>query len=267
MDVFTLSMGLTLLAAGWFMLRDYVRFLTSGYIVKGSVVAIQQSSLHGYSNLVQQIALANSAEHISSETSYSSDKQYSIYPVIEYLSNGEAVRFTMISGLSSDQYHVGDAVDLRFCRSRRVQGRISRSTVSLITMLTVLSIGLAIGAVFSSVGLTIAHICFSSIILTFCLFIMAAYYCNRDENSKAHYELGRRGRMRVLILEPSAFKHWGSMIDDKTQKRRIFGSQVFGAGCLMSGMAIIASVFLIDTAYAAYEKPLSFLHVVTTATQ
>ncbi len=252
MDVFTLAMGLTLLAAGWFMLRDYVRFLTSGYIVKGNVVSIQQSSLHGYSNLTQQTTLANKPEHVSSESLYSSDKQYSLYPVIEYLSNGEAVRFTMISGQSSDQYHIGDAVDLRFCRSRRGQGRVSRSTVSLILMLAVLSVGLVIGAVFSSVGLTIAHICFSSIILTFCLFIMVAYYCNRDESSKARYELDGRGRMRVLILEPSAFNHWRAMIDDKTQKRRIFGSQIFGAGCLMSGMAIIASVFLIDIAYAAY---------------
>ena len=250
MDVFTLAMGLTLLAAGWFMLRDYVRFLTSGYVVKSNVVAIQQSSLYVYSNLDHQAAL----------TKYSSYKQYSLYPVIEYLSNGEAVRFTMINSQISDQYHVGDAVDLRFCRSRRVQGRASRSTVALIVMLVVLSIGLFADAVFSSVDLTIAHICFSSAILTFCLFIMAAYYCNRDENSKTRYELDRRGRMRVLILEPAAFKHWGTMIDDKSQKRRIFGSRLFGAGCLMSGMAIIASVFLIGTAYAAHQTPFPVLN-------
>ena len=261
MDVFTFAMGLTLLAAGWFMLRDYVRFLTSGYIVKGKVVSIQQSSLHGYSRLVQRTSLASP----SSDDIYASNKQYGIYPVIEYRSNGEAVRFTLMDDQSADQYHMGDSVDLRFCRSRRVQGRISRSTVSLIIMLAVLSVGLLVGAVFSSVGLTIAHICFSSIILTFCLFMMVAYYCNRDENSKARYELNRRGRIRVLLLEPSAFKHWRAMIDDKTQKRRIFGSQVFGAGCLMSGMVIIASAFLIDTAYAAYGKPFSSFHVEATA--
>jgi len=267
MDVFTLAMGLTLLAAGWFMLRDYVRFLTSGYIVKGKVVSIQQSSLHGYSSLIQRAVFADAPELLSPDDLYARDKQYSIYPVIEYLSNGEAVRFTMISDQVSDQYHIGDTVDLRFCRSRREQGRVSRSTVSLIIMLVVLSVGLILGAVFSSVGLTIAHICFSSVILTFCLFIMVAYYCNRDENCKARYELNRRGRIRVLILEPSAFKHWAAMIDDKAQKRRIFGSQLFGAGCFMSGMIIVASAFLIDTAYAAYGNPFPSLNTVSTATK
>lgn len=246
MDVFTLAMGLTLLAAGWFLLRDFSRFLSSGYNAKGKVVSIQQA--------LAGVSFSSPPPH------YQNINRYGFYPVIEYLSRGESVLFTMVGDRAPDQYHIGDIIDLRFNRSRRHHNRVSRSTVLLITMLTVLSAALLAGAMFADMGLTLVHICFSSIILTLCLFVMVAYYRCQDESCTEQDERGRNGRRRILISEPSAFNHWAAMIDDGGQKRRILGSQLFGTGCLMSGLVVVVAAFFIDTAQIAYGGSLKELN-------
>ncbi len=248
MDVFTLAMGLTLLAAGHFMLKDYSRFLSSGYTVKGKVVSLQQAYQYNYSKPLDYSNQSDSSSLTAEETHRSR-----IFPVIEYRSNRQLVRFTMIDDAISDQPHIGDMLDLRFCRSRRDNNRVGRSTILLITMLAVLTAGLFLGGIFSEMGLTVAHICFASFVLTFCLCLIVAYYRCRDASCKEHDGLGHRnGRMRILISEPSAFNHWASMIDDGRQKRRVRGSQAFGAGCFMSGLVIVATAFLLDANQGAY---------------
>ncbi|WP_250656723.1 DUF3592 domain-containing protein [Alkalimarinus coralli] len=255
MDVFILAMGLTLLAAGWFLTRDYVRFLSSGYTVRGAVVSMQHAFLHRYSGLQQRLA-SPSLNLYASQLSAHRSSQYGIYPVVQYFSNGEPVRFTMIDCEKPGQYHVGETLELRFSRSRRHHNRVGRPTMMLILMLTALISGLMAGAMFSEVGLSFAHICFASLILTFCLFIIGAYYRCQDDCCQEQDKRGRNGRARLLISEPSSFSHWSSMVDDVRQRRRILGFQLCGVGCFVCGLVVVVAAFLFDITYASYGQHL-----------
>ena len=124
-DAFTFFMGLTLAVTGWFLCRDYARFLGASYFLKGRVTSIQQvfvaPSLRDAREGRPQPVVSDG-----------------FYPVIEYTSPTGAISFTAIDRSTSGRFHVGDEVRLRVSKTRRKQNRVCKSFSMLALSLVLL---------------------------------------------------------------------------------------------------------------------------------
>lgn len=224
MDAFTLIISLTVAVAGFFLYRDYSRFLHGTYAKHGKVVSIHQV----FSNYLYQTKNnGNNSPYVKS----------GFYPVIEYPLDGEPVRFTAIDHLASGNFHVGDKVKLRIITTRRKHSRTCKTLVALISMISILGLSLIGAALISSIAISLGQILLSSCVIAASLAILILY--QRDQDQHYIHELSRTksGKAQLFIPEPAAFRNWTSALSDPAQKAKIRSSQLCGATCI--GIAFI----------------------------
>jgi len=229
MDVFTLTMSLTLAVAGLFLCRDYARFLRGAYAVSGRVTSIQQVFVSRPESTECKI----SKSHV--ENGY--------YPVIEYRSPGGAISFTAIDRSASGRFHVGDDIKLLINKTRRQESRICKTVIVLISMLVLLCLDMSAAALISGIYLSAGQIYLASFVITVSLAILVLYA--RDQDERGTHQLTRvDGNCAQLCLcEPAAFKNWAFSVRDPVQASKIRSSQLFGATCMCSALAIIVIAF------------------------
>jgi len=230
MDAFTLIMALSLGAAGWFLCRDFVRFISSVYTIKGRVVSVQQVF----------IPKPPLPEALPKYIPFVED---GFYPVIAYDFNGESVRFTAIGRSISGQFHIGDSVYLKFFKTRRKQNRMTKTSFLLMALIALVCIGLLAGAFYTRVGLTMTQISQASFVLAVCFFILVLYIREQDENNVSLPARGSLGRYKLALSVPSAFHNWVSNIEDRRQASKIRAARVLGGIFMFMAFAILIFTF------------------------
>lgn len=208
MDVFILVMGGTLATAGWFLIRDYTRFLASGYTVRGEIVGLERAPTSQF------------------------------FPVIRYAHRNELITFTAIDTQLSRSYQMGDEIPLRVSRSRRHRERLCKSSKLLILMLLLLAVTLSTKALLPSLIENIIEICVASLILTFGVVLMVPYCREQDGDDSMRNFGGMTGRQIFRLSEPAACSHWEQLLDNIGQKRRIATVRLFGIACLGAGLIV-----------------------------
>ena len=227
MDAFSLLVGLTLAVVGLFLCRDYVRLQRSAYAVTGRVKSIQQVFIPTRKATKEQEQ--PSAGYVAN----------GFYPVIEYCANGQTVSFTAIDLNTRGSFHVGDKLKIRVTNTRRQPGRVCRTLVVLVAMLSILGSGLIASALIADLQLSIAQIIFSSLVIAAGLAILALYARDQDENC-INRPTGITGSdFQLYISEPTAFQKWQAAMKDPTQRTKIRSSQFLGATCMGSAMVML----------------------------
>jgi len=226
MDAFTLTMAATLAVAGWFLTRDYARFLRGTYAMRGRVTSIQQvfvsrMDTHEKGDIASQIV------------------KNGFYPVIEYPAPGGAISFTAIDVNASGRFHVGDEVCLKVSKTRRKETRICGTFSVLMLMLGLLVLGLLGLAIFSGFNASASQIVLASIVLSVCLSISVLYIRDQDENCKHDLTRTESGYTQLCLFEPTAFSKWKSALRDPVQRNKIRSSQVCGATCMGSAVVMM----------------------------
>ncbi len=226
MDAFTLTMAATLAVAGWFLVRDYARFLRSTYAMRGKVTSIQQV-------FVSRAPLNREGAPAESFV------KNGFYPVIEYATKTGPVSFTAIDSNASGRFHVGDKVSLKISKTRRKETRMCRTFSVLVMMLAILCMTLVGIALFSAVKASAAQIVLASIVISVCLSILVLYVRGQDENCMHDLTRTESGYAQLCLFEPTAFRHWKSALRDPAQRYKIRSSQFFGATCMGSALVMV----------------------------
>ncbi len=226
MDAFTLIISLTLAIAGFFLYRDYSRFLRGAYAKRGEVVSIHQvfaNNLYQHQGSKMQPYVKNG-----------------FYPVIEYPLDGGSVRFTAIDHFASGNFHVGDKVKLRIIKTRRKHSRTCKTLTALISMITLLGLGMIGAALTSSIHISLAQVLLASTVIAASLSILIFY--QRDQDSHYIHELShtKNGRAQLYLAEPAAFKNWTAALHDPIQRIKIRSSQFCGATFIGSALLILS---------------------------
>jgi len=226
MDAFTFTIGLTLAVAGFFLYRDYARFLRGAYAKHAKVVSIQQV----FSTFL-------SSEGQPKQKSFVTN---GFYPIIEYPQEGGAIRFTAIDQHASGNFHVGDQVKLRIIKTRRKANRTCKTVIALIAMITLLGLGMLVAALNASVSISIGQVVLASFVIAASLSALVFYM--RDQDMQYIHELThtKGGRTQLSLAEPTAFKNWNSALQDPAQRYKIRSSQFCGATCIGSAMITLA---------------------------
>lgn len=225
MDAFSFLMSITLATAGLFLVRDYARFLKGSYSMAGRVKAIQQvfRILPESEDDARKVFVTNG-----------------FYPVIEYESDGLLVSFTAIDQQASGQLHVGDAVRLRVTKSRRRSNRRNKVATTLVSLLSILCLGLALDAAISEIHLSITQVVLASTTVAICLAILVLYVRDKDDYYIHDVVRTRGGHVQLCLFEPTAFQKWQSALRDPNQAFKIRSSQAFGATCMGAAMIMLA---------------------------
>ena len=223
-EALTILLSLTLAVTGVFLCRDYARFLKGAYAKRGRVVSIQPT----FSNQL------NSITHPPKIVSNS------FYPIIEYMNDNEAVRFTAIDHLASAKLHVGDKVQLRIIKTRRKENRACHSLIALICLISILGITLFTAAVSGNTSLSLPQIFLGSFIIAMSLAILALYFSAQDQHFAHDLKETKRGYIQLFLAEPTAYKKWQSTFRDPVQCIKIKGSRLCGATFIGSAMAIFS---------------------------
>lgn len=228
MDAFVFVMGLTLLAAGLFLFRDYVQFLAGVHTLPAKVVSIQQVFLPG----------------LSSETDAPGGRFVSngFYPIVEYHSETGPISFTAIDKAISGRFHVGDKLRLRISKTRRSCHRHCKSITALLSLLLVLCVCLFAAALETGAQLSAFKIIGASVVIALCFATLILYTREQDEQGNHRFRAASAasGPAQLCLCEPTAFEKWKGTWQDHRQKTRIRGAQAFGAMCLTSACALLA---------------------------
>lgn len=224
MDAFTLIMGLTLAVVGLFLYRNYASFLRGTYAKQARVISIQQVF----------------TSNINLQTKASNYVKNGFYPVIEYFTDNEAVRFTAIDQHVSGNLHVGDEVKLRVLKTRRSKNRACKTVVLLVSLLCLLGLDLFISAFLSEAPISLGQVYLASITIAASLSILVLYLKDRDELYDHGLTSTKSGRTQLCLAEPAAFKNWTSALTDPAQRYKIRSTQFFGATCMCSSLVVIA---------------------------
>lgn len=226
MDAFTFIISLTLAIAGFFLYRDYARFLRGAYAKHGKVVSIHQV----FSNNLYLHEGASMQPYVKN----------GFYPVIEYPLEGGPVRFTAIDHLASGNFHVGDKVKLRIIKTRRKHSRTCKTLIALISMISLLALGMISAALTSSIYISLGQVLLASIVIAASLSILIFY--QRDQDSHYIHELThtKSGRAQLYLAEPAAFKNWTSALHDPVQRIKIRSSQFCGATFIGSALLMLS---------------------------
>jgi hypothetical protein len=224
MDAFTLIMGLTLAVVGIFLYRNYASFLRGVYAKHARVISIQQ--------------VFTSSLDLKKNTSNYVENGF--YPVIEYFTEGEPVRFTAIDPHVAGNLHVGDEVKLRVLKTRRSKNRVCKTVLVLISMLFLLGFDLFISAFLAEAPLPLGQVCLASVIIAASLSTLVLYLKDQDELYEDGLTSTKGGRAQLFLAEPAAFKNWTSALTDPAQRYKIRSTQLFGATCMGSSLVMIA---------------------------
>ncbi len=228
-DAFTFIMGATLAVTGWFLCRDYARFLRASYTIKAKVTSIQQ--------VFVSRALDDDASPREPVV------KNGFYPVIEYPTPQGAVCFTAIDAGASGRFHVGDEVGLRVSKTRRSHTRMCRSFSLLVLSLVLLMSGLLASALLADFALSKTQIVGASFVVALGLAILVLYLRDQDEHCIHEMTRTEGGGSQLCLFEPTAFRNWKSTFRDPRQRYKIRSSQIFGSACfgfaaLICGMAV-----------------------------
>ncbi len=224
-EALTILISLTLAVTGVFLCRDYARFLKSAYAKRGKVVSIQST----YSN------------QINSPLPSSKFVTEGFYPIIEYIHDGQAVRFTAIDHLASAKLHLGDKVQLRIIKTRRKENRACKSLVAIVSLITILAITLITAAASGNTTLSLPQILLGSFVIALSLAILALYFSDQDQHFAHDLKETKRGYTQLFLAEPTAYTKWQSSLRDPVQRIKIQGSRLCGATFIGSAMAILSS--------------------------
>lgn len=227
MDAFTLIISITVAVAGFFLYRDYSRFLRGTYAKYGKVVSIHQV----FSNCLYQAENTNQAKPYVKN---------GFYPVIEYPLDGQAVRFTAIDHLASGTFHVGDKVKLRIITTRRKHSRTCKTLVALISMISILGLSMVAAALTSSISISLGQILLSSAVIAASLSILILYQRDQDQHYVHELERTKSGRAQLYIPEPAAFRNWSAALSDPAQRIKIRSSQVCGVTFIGSALIMLS---------------------------
>ena len=226
-EILTVLISLTLAVTGVFLYRDYAQFLKGAYVKRGKVVSIQAT----FSNM-------------SSRENYSlSPIPVSYHPIIEYLHEGEAIRFTAIDHLASAKLHVGDKVQLRFIKTRRKSNRACSTLITLISLIAVLGLTLLTAAINGGTSLSLYQTFLGSFVIGLSLAILALYLSDQDQHFIDDLKETKRGYTQLVLAEPTAYRKWHSSLRDPVQRFKIRGSKVCGATFIGSAIAIMGLSF------------------------
>lgn len=228
-DAFTFIMGATLAATGWFLCRDYARFLRASYTIKAKVTSIQQ------------VFVSRAIE--DAEAARNPVVKNGFYPVIEYKTPQGPVSFTAIDAGASGRFHVGDEVGLRVSKTRRRHTRVCKSFSLLVLSLALLMLGLLASAMLADFSLSRAQIVGASFVIALGLAILVLYLRDQDEHCIHEMTRTEGGRSQLCLFEPTAFRNWKSAFRDPRQRYKIRSSQIFGSACfgfaaLICGFAV-----------------------------
>jgi len=227
MDAFTFIIYLTIAITGFFLYRDYARFLRGAYTKQGRVVSIQQffSSQLSSAQPIKQTPFVKNG----------------FYPVIEYAQEGEAIRFTAIDQHASGCFHVGDRIRLKIIKTRRKANRTCKSIFALIAMLGILSLGMVSAALTTTIYISIEQVLLASGVIMASLFILVFYMFDQDQHYDHNLTQTKNGETQLCLVEPTAFKNWKSALHDPVQRYKIRGSQFFGATCMGTAMIMLSA--------------------------
>tara|TARA_R110001592_G_scaffold204098_1_gene454132 strand:+ start:41833 stop:42501 length:669 start_codon:yes stop_codon:yes gene_type:complete len=210
---------------GVFLCRDYASFLKGAYAKHGKVVSIQPTFSH----------------QLNSNFPPSKLLSESFYPIIEYMHEGQTVRFTAIDHLASAKLHVGDKVQLRIIKTRRKENRACKSLIALVCLITVLVITLFTTAIVGNTTLSLPQIFLGSFIIALSLAILALYFSDQDQHFAHDLKETKRGYTQLFLAEPTAYTKWQSSFRDPVQRFKIQGTRICGATFIGSAMAIFTS--------------------------
>ncbi len=224
--VLTILICLTLAVTGVFLCRDYSRFLKGAYLKRGRVVSIQPT----YTNPTAHEGI-NKATPIA------------YHPIIEYMHEGEAIRFTAIDHLASAKLHVGDKVQLRIIKTRRKANRSCTTLVVLICLMATLGFTLLTAAINGNTTLTLWQIFLGSFVIALCLAILALYFSDQDQHFIDDLKETKRGYTQLFLAEPTAYKKWQTSFRDPVQRIKIQGSKFCGATFIGSALLILGLSF------------------------
>lgn len=221
-ETLTILMSLTLAVTGVFLYRDYASFLKGAYVKHGKVVSIQAA----FSN------------HIATTKSFVPE---GFYPVIEYMYEGQAVRFTSIDHLASAKLHIGDNIQLRIIRTRRKENRACKSLIALVSLISILGATLFSAAITGNTSLSLAQIVIGSFIIALSLAILALYFSDQDQHFLHDLKETKGGYTQLFLAEPTAYKKWQSSFRDPVQRFKVQGSRCCGATFFGSAMLVLGS--------------------------
>lgn len=226
MDAISYIIGLTVAVTGFFLYRDYTRFLRGAYAKYGKVVSIHQ-------------VFANTLGYDDNNQTSEPYVKNGFYPVIEYPLEGGPVRFTAIDQLASGNFHVGDKVKLRIIKTRRKHSRTCKTLVALISMISLLALSMVGAALIPGIHISFGQILLSSLVIAVSLSILILY--QRDQEQHYVHNLGhtKSGRAQLYLPEPAAFKNWTSSLSDPAQRIKIRSSQFCGATCIGFSLIIL----------------------------
>ena len=224
-EALTILISLTLAVTGVFLYRDYARFLKGAYAKLGKVVSIQP-------------AFPQTINNTKLGTTFVSG---GFYPIIEYIHNGEAVRFTAIDHLASARLHLGDKVQLRIIKTRRKANRACNSLITLVSLISILGITLFSTAIVGTTSLSLTQIFLGSFVIALSLAILALYFIEQDQHYLHALKETKKGYTQLFLAEPTAYKKWQSSLIDPIQRFKINGSKLCGATFIGSSMALFGT--------------------------
>ncbi len=217
MDILMLLVGLTLAVTGWFLAWDYARSLFSAYTARGRVVALQP----GFGRRIPGACTP-------------------FFPVVEYLWQGQPVRFTALHEDDVTNLQIGDIIEIIFSRSRRTQTRLGRMVLTLLFMLVLVLGGMFGTALVTSKTLDLTHILLPSVVLSGCFFAIVLYLRQQDQADTGAPIQRRTSLCRLFIQEPTHVCHWMKRANCPVMGRGAFGARLCGALCMMMGVGIMA---------------------------
>lgn len=223
MDASLIVMGLTLACAGVFLLRDYVQSLVCKHLVHANVVSIQQV-------FTPQLMAAGKPPN-----PYVAD---GFYPIIEYMSDGQPIRFTAIDAATSGRFHVGDRIKLKITQSRRKSSRSSRSLLVLLVLCLVLAGLMTFAAATDGLHMSIFKILGGSVVLAIGLTMMIIHTREQDERGLESLVDSGRAYAQFCLHEPTAFEKWRVAAADKRQQLKIRSAKAF-AGCCFTAASML----------------------------
>lgn len=230
-ELLTVLISLTLAVTGVFLYRDYSRFLKGAYQKRGRVVSVQATFSHFSQN------------RDDDSTNLKTVMPVSYHPVIEYVDNGEAIRFTAIDHQASAKLHVGDKVQLRIIKTRRKCNRFCNTLITLISLIALLGLTLLTAAIHGGTTLSLHQICLGSLVIGLSLAILALYLSDQDQHFLDDLKQTKRGYTQLSLAEPTAFKKWHSSLRDPVQRFKIKSSKLCGATFIGSAFTILGLSF------------------------
>lgn len=224
MDAFAVMMALTLVSAGFFLVRDYVRFLSGVYTVNAKVISIQQVFLPRHNDAAQ--------------ATYVSD---GFYPVIEYETESGPISFTAIDSLTSGRFHVGDRLRLKVTKSRRRSQRRCRSVTVLFSLLMILAAFLIVSALFATFDLSLLKIIEASFVLGIGSAMLIIYTREQDAQGISQVAGYEANHTQLCLYEPTAFSKWRNAWQDRRQRNKIRGARACAGFCFTSACLLLVA--------------------------